>query len=336
MITNDNFTENDYEQALIALFTERLGYDYECGYDVERDFRQPCYVADLEAALQRLNPAASLAVLSDARRLVTSIHEGTLEQRNETLMDYLQSGVEVKYVEDGRSRTALVKLIDFETVGKNQFKVVNQWSVEEYGKIRCDLVVFVNGLPLVVVELKSPSNAGVEDDDAYLQIRQYQQKCPSLFVYNAFSVTSDMLTTKAGTISASQNRYMEWKSKDGEYSTDKVIPYDTFFEGIFPKERLIDILRNFVCFDHKDGKARKVMGAYHQYFAVNKALARAHEAYARGDGKGGVFWHTQGSGKSFSMVFFVHKLMMRTSSCTSSLRAAAVLCGRRRSAWASS
>ena len=316
MITNDNFTENDYEQALIALFTERLGYDYECGYDVERDFRQPCYVADLEAALQRLNPAASLAVLSDARRLVTSIHEGTLEQRNETLMDYLQSGVEVKYVEDGRSRTALVKLIDFETVGKNQFKVVNQWSVEEYGKIRCDLVVFVNGLPLVVVELKSPSNAGVEDDDAYLQIRQYQQKCPSLFVYNAFSVTSDMLTTKAGTISASQNRYMEWKSKDGEYSTDKVIPYDTFFEGIFPKERLIDILRNFVCFDHKDGKARKVMGAYHQYFAVNKALARAHEAYARGDGKGGVFWHTQGSGKSFSMVFFVHKLMMTVPGLT--------------------
>ena len=315
-MATDNFTENDYEQALIALFTERLGYDYECGYDVERDYRQPCYVADLEAALQRLNPAASAAVLSEARRMVTSIHEGTLEQRNETLMDYLQSGVEVKYAEDGRSRTALVKLIDFENAAKNRFKVVNQWSVEEYGKIRCDLVVMVNGLPLVVVELKSPTNAGVEEDDAYLQLRQYQQKCPSLFVYNAFSVTSDMLCTRAGTITAPQNRYMEWKSKNGEYSTDKVIPYDTFFEGIFPKGRLLDILRNFVCFDHKEGKARKVMGAYHQYFAVNKALARAREAYERRDGKGGVFWHTQGSGKSLSMVFFVHKLMMTVPGLT--------------------
>ncbi|MBR0432402.1 MAG: type I restriction endonuclease subunit R [Bacteroidaceae bacterium] len=315
-MNDKGFTENDYEQALIALFTERLGYDYECGYDVERDYRQPCYVANLEAALQRLNPSASASVLSEARRMVTSIHEGTLVQRNETLMDYLQSGVEVKYAEGGRSRTALVKLIDFETVSKNCFKVVNQWSVEEYGKIRCDLVVMVNGLPLVVVELKSPTNAGVEEDDAYLQLKQYQQKCPSLFVYNAFSVTSDMLCTRAGTITAPQNRYMEWKSKSGEYSTDKVIPYETFFEGIFPKERLLDILRNFVCFDHKEGKARKVMGAYHQYFAVNKALARAREAYERRDGKGGVFWHTQGSGKSLSMVFFVHKLMMTVPGLT--------------------
>ena len=314
-MNDKGFTENDYEQTLMGLFRQ-MGYDCACGYDVERDYRQPCYVADLEAALQRLNPSASASVLSEAQRMVTSIHEGTLVQRNETLMDYLQSGVEVKYAEGGRSRTALVKLIDFETVSKNCFKVVNQWSVEEYGKIRCDLVVMVNGLPLVVVELKSPTNAGVEEDDAYLQLRQYQQKCPSLFVYNAFSVTSDMLCTRAGTITAPQNRYMEWKSKSGEYSTDKVIPYNTFFEGIFPKERLLDILRNFVCFDHKEGKARKVMGAYHQYFAVNKALARAHEAYERRDGKGGVFWHTQGSGKSLSMVFFVHKLMMTVPGLT--------------------
>ena len=314
-MANNGFTENEFEQALIALF-QHLGYDYECGYEVERDYRQPCYMAELEAALRKLNPAATEAVLNDARRLVTSVNEGTLEQRNETLMDYVQNGVEVKYVEEGRSRTALVKLMDFENAAQNRFKVVNQWSVEEYGKIRCDVVVFVNGLPLVVIELKSPSNDNVEEDDAYLQIKQYQQKCPSLFVYNAFSVFSDMLTTKAGTITSSENRYMEWKSKDGKYSTEKIIPYDTFFEGIFPKQRLLDILRNYICFDHKEGKARKVMGSYHQYFAVNKALARAHEAYARQDGKGGVFWHTQGSGKSFSMVFFVHKMMLTAPGLT--------------------
>ena len=201
------FTENDYEQTLIELF-QRLGYQYECGYEVERDFRQPCYVAELEAALRRLNPDVDESVLSDAKRLVTSIKEGTLEQRNEMMMEYLQNGVEVKYVENGRNRTALVKLMDFSSVAQNRFKVVNQWSVEEYGNIRCDLVVFVNGLPLVVIELKSPSNENVEEDDAYLQIKQYQQKCPSMFVYNAFSVTSDMVTTKAGTITASENRYM--------------------------------------------------------------------------------------------------------------------------------
>ena len=307
--------ENEYELALIELF-KRLGYDYECGYEVERDFRQPCYVAELEAALKRLNPAMDEAVLSDAKRRVTSINEGTLEQRNETMMEFLQDGVEVKYVEGGRNRTALVKLIDFADVAQNRFKVVNQWSVEEYGKIRCDMVVMVNGLPLVVIELKSPSNDNVEENDAYLQIKQYQQKCPSLFVYNAFSVTSDMVTTKAGTITSPENRFMEWKSKDGEYNTQKLIPYDVFFEGVFLKERFLDILQNFVCYDHKDGKAKKVMGAYHQYFAVNKALVRAHSAYERQDGKGGVFWHTQGSGKSFSMVFFVHKLMMSVPGLT--------------------
>ena len=314
-MSTDKFTENDYELALIELF-KQLGYDYECGYDVERDFRQPCYVAELMAALRRLNPDVADTVLNDAKRIVTSINEGTLEQRNETLMEYVQNGVEVKYVEDGRSRTALVKLVDFCHVAQNRFKVVNQWSVEEYGKIRCDMVVFVNGLPMVVIELKSPTNDNVEDDDAYLQIKRYQQKCPSLFVYNAFSVTSDMLTTKAGTITAPENRFMEWKSKDGEYNTEKVTPYETFFEGIFPKERLLDILQNYICFDHKEGKARKVMGAYHQYFAVNKAIVRAQSARERQDGKGGVFWHTQGSGKSFSMVFFVHKLLMTVPGLT--------------------
>ena len=125
-----------------------------------------------------------------------------------------------------------------------------------------------------------------------------------------------MLTTKAGTITAPEDRFMEWKSKNGDYDTTAVADYETFFEGIFPIERLSDILQNYLCFDHKEGKAKKVMGAYHQYFAVNKAMVSATEAYHRQDGKGGVFWHTQGSGKSFSMVFFVHKLLSKASGLT--------------------
>ena len=313
-MTTNLHTEESYERTLIEVFRQ-MGYAYECGYDVERDFRNPYYEADLKEGLRRMNLMLREDVLEEAFRLITHIHEGTLEQRNEQLMDYVQSGVEVKYAEDGRAKTALVRLINFDEPLKNGFKVCNQWRVVEYEKIRCDMVVFVNGLPLVVIELKSPTRGETNEGDAYLQIKQYQQKCPSLFVYNAFSVTSDMLTTKAGTITAKENRYMEWKSVDGKEETKEIADYETFFWGIFEKHRLIDILQNFICFDHKDGRSAKIMGAYHQYFAVNKAIRHTETAMG-GDGKIGVFWHTQGSGKSLSMVFYVHLLVQRFPECT--------------------
>jgi type I restriction enzyme R subunit len=313
-MTTNHHTEESYENTLIQLFQD-LGYQYECGYNVEREYRNPYYEADLQDALRRQNPMLSDEVLQEAFRLVTHVNEGILEQRNETLMDYVQNGVEVKYSEDGRAKTALVKLVNFESPLQNQFKVVNQWTVVEYEKIRCDMVVFVNGLPLVVIELKSPTREEASDEDAYRQIKQYQQKCPSLFVYNAFSVISDQLTSKAGTITAKENRYMEWKSVDGDMETTAFADYETFFNGIFQRERLIDILQNFICFDHKDGRTAKIMGAYHQYFAVNKALEKTDKAIG-GDGKIGVFWHTQGSGKSLSMVFYVHLLVQRYPQCT--------------------
>ena len=313
-MNTNHHTEESYENTLIQLFQD-LGYQYECGYNVEREYRNPYYEADLQDALRRQNPMLSDEVQQEAFRLVTHVNEGILEQRNETLMDYVQNGVEVKYSEDGRAKTALVKLVNFESPLQNQFKVVNQWTVVEYEKIRCDMVVFVNGLPLVVIELKSPTREEASDEDAYRQIKQYQQKCPSLFVYNAFSVISDQLTSKAGTITAKENRYMEWKSVDGDMETTAFADYETFFNGIFQRERLIDILQNFICFDHKDGRTAKIMGAYHQYFAVNKALVKTDKAIG-GDGKIGVFWHTQGSGKSLSMVFYVHLLVQRYPQCT--------------------
>ena len=310
----NQFDENSYEQVLIALFKE-MGYQYECGYDVERDYREPYDAEGLRKGLRRMNPMLREDVLEDAYRLITNVNEGTLEQRNEQLMDYLQSGVEVKYSENGKPKTALVKLIDFSEPKRNDFKIVNQWTVIERDKIRCDMVTMVNGLPLVVIELKSPSRDETDEADAYTQIKQYQQKCPGLFVFNAFSVTSDMLTTKAGTITAKANRYMEWKSVDGKEETNEIADYETFFRGIFEKERLIDILHNFECFDHKDGRLAKIMAAYHQYFAVNKAMAHTATAIG-GDGKIGVFWHTQGSGKSLSMVFYVHRLIQEYPECT--------------------
>lgn len=314
-MNNERFTEDRYEQALIDLF-KQMNYDYEYGPDIERDYRNPVDKEELHKCLSKLNaeeigakiPKEYDGVIAEAVRKITSINGGTLEQRNEQFMDYLQNGVEVTYQIGGKNETFLVNLVDYETPIFNVFKVVNQYSVEEFGKIRCDMVVFVNALPLVVIELKSPSREETDDEDAYLQIKRYQQKCPSLFVYNAFSVTSDMLTTKAGTITAPENRYMEWKSVDGDYNSSAVADFETFFKGIFPKGRILDILHFFICFDHKEGKAAKVMGAYHQYFAVNKAMSSIIDASTLFDGKGGVFWHTQGSGKSFSMVFLVKKL----------------------------
>ncbi len=324
-MSNERFTEDRYEQALLDLFLD-MDYYYDYGPDIERDYKEPVDKNGLHNELAWINGWEDYAnnlpggvydkIIEEAVRKVSSISEGTLEQRNEQFMEFLQNGVRVSFQYEGKSRTEIVKLIDYKDPTRNKFKIVNQYRFEEYGKIRCDMVVFVNELPLVVIELKSPSREETDDEDAFRQIKQYQQKCPSLFVYNAFSVISDLLTTKAGTITSPEDRFMEWKSKNGDYQNTSVADYETFFKGIFCQDRLADILQNFICFDHKGGKAVKVMGAYHQYFAVNKAIESVAYAKHACSTKGGVFWHTQGSGKSFSMVFMVHKLLVLKSSLT--------------------
>ena len=315
MADDKKFTEDAYEQTLIALFRDELGYAYECGYEVERNYKEPFYRADLEASMRRLNPDLPAAALDDGIKKLTTINEGTLEQNNEKFTKWMQDGLEVSYQQDGEKRTVLMQLISFEQPERNLFKVVNQWSVEEYKKKRCDMVVMVNGLPLVVVELKSATAENASIDDAYKQIKNYQQSIPSLFSYNAFNVISDMSETRAGTITAKQERYMEWKTVDGENVSTLVADYRTFFIGMFQQERLLDILNNYICFEHKDGKTSKILAAYHQYFAVGKAMARTKTA-VEGNGKIGVFWHTQGSGKSFSMVFYAHQLVQRLPEVT--------------------
>lgn len=295
------YKEDNYEQALIALFRD-LDYDYIYGPDIERDYKQPCYVDALEPALRRLNPTLPGEAIDEALRRVLHASDGLLLPNNENFMRALQDGLEVPYVRNQEERTDIVKLIDYEHYTNNSFHIANQWRVEGKDAIRCDMVVFVNGLPLVVIELKSPSEEGVTVHDAFLQIRNYQLKAPDLFTYNAFNVISDFSYTFAGTITADEERYMQWKSTDGEYEDTERVNYPTFFNGIFPKERLLDIVRNYICFDHREGKPIKILAGYHQYFAVNKALKRTYNAVSS-NGKIGVFWHTQGSGKSLSMVF---------------------------------
>lgn len=309
------YTEDSYEQALIALFRDELGYEYIYGPDIVRDYRQPCYVDALVPALRRINPSLPQEAIDEALRQILHATDSTLIQSNEAFMRELQDGMEVPYIADGEQRTDIVQLIDYEHSTNNTFHIANQWRVEGYDAIRCDMVVFVNGLPLVVIELKSPSEEGVNVHDAYLQMRNYQQKAPDLFTYNAFNVISDMSLTFAGTITANEERYMEWKSTDGVYEDKEHVNYPTFFHGIFPKERLLDIVRNFICFDHREGQPAKILAGYHQYFAVNKALKGTYEA-VNGNGKIGVFWHTQGSGKSLSMVFLARLLGRHFSEST--------------------
>lgn len=315
MADDKKFTEDAYEQTLIALFRDELGYAYECGYEVERDYREPFYRADLLVSMRRLNPSLPADVVSEGIKKLTHISIGTLEQNNEQFTLWMQNGLEVGYLQDGEERTTLMRLIDYERPERNLFKVVNQWRVEEYKNKRCDMVVMVNGLPLVVVELKSAVSEDATIDDAYKQIKNYQQSIPSLFSYNAFNVISDMSETRAGTITAKEARYMEWKTVDGSYESTLIADYRTFFLGMFQQQRLLDILQNYICFDKNQGRYAKILTAYHQYYAVGKALERTKEA-VEGNGKIGVFWHTQGSGKSLSMVFYAHQLVQRLPEVT--------------------
>ena len=309
------YAESNYENAVLQLFTQNLGYSYVYGPDIERDYHSPLYEDELLPALQTINPNLPMAALDDAVYKLKNFESGSLLQKNMTFTDYMQNGVPVKYVEYGEERSGLVYLIDYQNPKNNLYTVINQWTVIENSEKRADIVLFINGLPLVVVELKSPSREETDASAAYRQLRNYMHEIPSLFIYNQICVMSDLTTSKAGTITSGEDRYMEWKTKDGNYENTKYVQFDTFFEGIFEKERFIDILRNFICFNVDGANTFKILAGYHQYFAVKKAVESTQHA-AVTDGKGGVFWHTQGSGKSLSMVFYAHYLQQAMESPT--------------------
>lgn len=309
-----SFTEGSYENALITLY-ENMGYQHLYGPDIERDYYVPFYEEQVLNSLTTINPSKPQTAIHEAIAKLKDIDTGSLTQKNELFMDYLQHGIEVSYFDGKEQRNEIVYLIDYEHVNRNDFQIANQWTFVEHSEKRADMIVFINGLPLVVIELKSPSREETDASEAYLQLRNYMKEIPSLFIYNVFCVMSDMACSKAGTITSKEDRYMEWKTKDGDYESTDFADYDTFFEGIFAKERLIDIIKNFVCFSKDESGDAKILAAYHQYFAVKKAIERTKIAIGN-DGKIGVFWHTQGSGKSLSMVFYAHLLQEELSQPT--------------------
>lgn len=309
------YTEADYENSVIELFRNDLGYEYAYGPDIERDFYSPLYEEILIDSLYRLNRELPDDAIQDALFKLKNFENGELVQKNTVFMDYLQNGIPVRYLVDGEERSSIVYLVDYKNPDNNSFIVANQWTFIENSNKRPDVILFLNGLPVVLVELKSPSREETDASEAYRQLRNYMQEIPSMFVYNAICVMSDQLTSKAGTITSGEDRFMEWKTKDGDYENTQYAQFDTFFEGMFQKKRLLDIIKNFICFSNEGINSFKILAGYHQYFAVRKAIESTKHATVT-DGKGGVFWHTQGSGKSFSMVFYAHLLQQALDSPT--------------------
>ena len=309
------FREEDYEKSLIELFQDDLEYEYVYGPDIERDFYSPFYEEVLIESLYRINHGETNDAIQDALFKLKNFENGELVQKNAIFMDYLQNGIPVRYFVDGEEHSSIVYLVDYKEPENNSFIVANQWTFIENSNKRPDLILFLNGLPIVLMELKSPSREETDASEAYRQLRNYMQEIPSMFIYNAICVMSDQLISKAGTITSGEDRFMEWKTKDGNYENTQYAQFDTFFEGIFQKERLLDIIKNFICFSNEGINSYKILAGYHQYFAVKKAIESTKHATVT-DGKGGVFWHTQGSGKSLSMVFYAHLLQEALDSPT--------------------
>ena len=305
-----SYTEANYENAVIYLL-EQLGYTRYYGPDVERDYRDPFFPDVLEGSLYAINPGVPEAAIEEAIRKLRHIENGSLVERNIIFTDYLQNGIDVSYYRDGEPKADHVRLIDTEHVERNSFIAANQWTYVEHAEKRPDVVLFINGMPLVDIELKSPVRDGTDASEAYRQIQAYKNEIPGFFVYNAFCIMSDLAETRAGTITANEDRFMEWKSVDGTVESSAQVDFQTPFRGMLEPRRLLDLLENFICYSCEEDGARKILACYHQYFAVRKALISTwNAAHEGGDGRGGVFWHTQGSGKSLSMVFYT-KLLQR-------------------------
>ncbi len=322
-------TENIIELSTIEILQSQ-GWEYVNGKEIspdglfcERDsFDQVILTKRLSECFAKINPSIPSDALTSALQKVLRISSPELLHNNEEFHKYLVEKIKIPYQENGYERSHEVALIDFDNLANNQFLVVNQFTIIENGQNkRPDLILFVNGIPLVVIELKNASSENASIVSAYKQIQTYKAAIPSLFTYNAACIISDGLECKAGSVSVDLSRYMAWKSKDGVKDASRFKPQlETLVLGMLQPETLLDLVRNFIVFekskkeDPKTGLTQifteKKLSAYHQYYAVNKAVQSTISASgSQGDKRGGVVWHTQGSGKSLSMVFYSGKLI---------------------------
>ncbi|WP_025209367.1 type I restriction endonuclease subunit R [Hippea sp. KM1] len=345
-----NLTESSIENFAIELLKNQ-GYDYLFGPDIAPDGENPLrksfedviLLDRLKTALKNINPDLAENVIDDAIKQLAQINTPDLIANNEIFHRMLTEGIKVAYRKNGEERGDIVWLIDFKNPENNDFLVVNQFTVIENNiNKRPDVVIFINGLPLVVVELKNPADENATIKSAYNQIQTYKQTIPSLFTYNEILVISDGLEARMGSLSAGFDRFMAWKSIDGKREASHLMSQlEILIKGLLNKETLIDYIRFFILFDKSKKedeqgqtivRITKKIAAYHQYYAVNKAIKSTIRAIGKnkiiplkeepgeyglpdvesqpeGDKKAGVIWHTQGSGKSLSMVFYSGKII---------------------------
>lgn len=299
------FKESNVEEAIIEQLQE-LGYEYLYGPEIERDYKEPILKEVFYDSLYKINKDITGDIADEVYRKVRNFRNVDLVEANYEFYHMLYAGVEVPIEGD---RTFVARLIDRNNIENNVFQVINQYTVIEYKEKRPDIVVFINGIPLIVFELKNAINEDTTIENAYNQIKNYQEDIRNLFYYNAFSVISDGINARIGTITADFNRFMTWKSKDGEKPEENINQIDILLNGVFKKDRLIDIISNFILFQNKEEGRIKILAGYHQYFAVEKSIKSTLKAIEEHSGKAGVVWHTQGSGKSFAMVFYTGKML---------------------------
>ena len=304
------FTEESFENVVIEYLKE-LNYDYIHGSNLTRDNKEVLLLKNLKTNLININKEIPESSIDYAIKKIQNFETNDVFTNNKLFHKYLTEGIEINDFIDGKTVYHTIKLIDFDNIKNNEFLVVNQLEiVEDDIKKIPDVIVYVNGIPLVCMELKSTSREEVNIEDAYKQLMNYKEvHIPSLFYYNAFLVISDGVNTKAGTITAPFNRFMDWKKINIEDEVKDILGVDyknldTLLYGMFDKERFLDIIKNFILFIPKG----KILAQYHQYYGMKKAINSVINA-VNSDGRAGVVWHTQGSGKSFSMTFLAGNLI---------------------------
>ncbi|MCG9060150.1 type I restriction endonuclease subunit R [Laribacter hongkongensis] len=317
-------TEDQLEQEALSYLVE-TGYSHVSGYDIapkaeyaERtDYRQPLLLERLRAAIARLNPRLPLAAREDALAQVMDLGVPSLLAANRHFHGLLVNGVPVQYQKDGETRGDFARLIDWENApGANEFMAVNQYPLKgpKHSR-RPDILLFVNGLPLVLMELKNPADENADIWKAFEQVQTYKEQIPDVFQYNEVLVISDGSQARMGSLSANAERYMQWRTIDG-LTLDPLGQFnelETMIRGVFAPACLLDYLRFFVLFED-DGRLIKKIAGYHQFHAVRCAIgqvvaASRPEVAGSRKGKGGVVWHTQGSGKSITMTCFAARVM---------------------------
>lgn len=323
-------TESDIELFAIEIL-EECGYQYIYGPGIapdsehpgRRSFEEIILIEKLKNAINRINPKIPAEAREDAIKQILRLNSPELIANNETFHRMLTEGINISYRKDGDIRGDLVWLIDFKHPENNDFLVVNQFTIVDNGiNKRPDIILFINGLPLVVIELKNPADENATIRSAFKQSQTYKQFIPQLFNYNGFIVISDGLEAKSGTLSSGFSRFMAWKTSDGTSEASHLVgQLETLIRGMLNKKTILDLVRHFIVFEKskKEDKTTgiitietvKKLAAYHQYYAVNKAVESTIKAASQtGNRKGGVVWHTQGSGKSLSMVFFTGKIVL--------------------------